>query len=252
MTSRDLLNAALRRWYVMVVGAVVSLACVYVSTQQPVVYWTQFNVLLIGPTNPDFPNYLEDARYTLHPIVGLVVSDINDGRPMMVTASTDTNMVGQGMTSGVQVRVPNLGTQWRLNPTANYIDVQVAASTPEELLRRADATLDEVAAALDARQDELGIMPGMRVTSVATTDDPTIYTVSGSRIRAAAASGMSGAAVTLVLVYWLERRRSTRSSHSGPLGARSSPGRNITRRAARAMASPRAALVDSRSTRASQ
>ena len=47
----------------------------------------------------------------------------------------------------------------------------------------------------------------MRVTSVATTSDPTVYTVAGSRLRAAAASGMSGAAVTLALVYWLERRR---------------------------------------------
>ena len=252
MTSRDLLHAALRRWYVMIIGAVVSLGFVYVATHQPPVYWTQFNVLLIGPKNPEFPNYLEDSRYALDPIVGLVVNDENKGESTMVTASTETNMVGQGLTDGVQVRVPNLGTQWRRNPSANYIDVQVAAPTLKELLRRVDTTLDEVAAALDVRQDELGIVPGMRVTSVATTDDPTVYTVSGNRIRAAAASGMSGAAVTLVLVYWLERRPSTRSSHSGPREARRSSGRNKTRTAARAMASPRAALLDSRSTRASQ
>ena len=216
MTSRDLLGAALRRWYVMVVGAVVSLGFVYVATHQPTVYWTQFNVLLLGPTNPEFPNYLEDPRYTLYPIVGLVVNDVNDGKPVMVTASTETNMVGQGMISGVQVRVPNLGTQWRRDLSANYLDVQVAAPTPEEVIRRADTTLQEVAAALRDRQDELGIVPGMRVTSVAATHDPTVYAVSGNRMRAAAASGMSGATATLALVYWLERRRVRRASAPAP------------------------------------
>lgn len=212
MTSRELLSGALRRWYVMVVGAAVSLGFVYVATHQPTVYWTQFNVLMLGPTIPEFPNYLEDPRYTLHPIVGVVVDDVNGGKPARVTASTETNMVGQGMTSGVQVRVPNLGTQWRRDVSANYLDVQVAASTPDEVLRRAESTLDEVAAALKSRQDELGIVPGMRVTSVAATGDPTVYTVAGNRLRAAAASGMSGAAMTLVIVYWLERRRSRRIS----------------------------------------
>ena len=207
MTSRELLRGAVRRWYVMLVGAAVSLGFVYVATHQPTVYWTQFNVLLLGPTIPEFPNYLEDPRYTLHPIAGVVADDVSGGKPAMVTASTETNMVGQGITSGVQVRVPNLGTQWRRNPTANHLDVQVAASTPEEVIQRADETLREVASALQRLQADLGVVPGMRVTSVAATSDPPIYAVAGSRLRAAAASGMSGAAVTLALVYWLERRR---------------------------------------------
>lgn len=212
MTTRDLLGAALRRWYVMVAGAVLSLGFVYVTTHQPPVYWTQLNVLLLGPKNPEFPNYLEDPRYTLYPMVGVVVDDVNGGEAAMATASTDTNMVGQGLTDGVQVRVPNLGTQWRRDLTANHLDLQVAASTPDEVSRRADATVQRVAAALRERQDELGIVPGMRVTSVAATDDPTIYQVGGSRLRSAAASGMSGAAMTVVLVYWLERRRSRKPS----------------------------------------
>lgn len=210
MTSRDLLSAALRRWYVMFVGAAVSLGFVYVTTHQPTVYWSQFNVVLLGPRIEEFPNYLEDPRYTLYPIVGLVVDDVNGGRPGMVTASTETNMVGQGITDGVQVRVPNLGTQWRTDLTASHLDVQVAAPTPQEVTLRTESALDQVAAALKARQDELGIARAMQVTSVAATDDPTIYAIGGSRLRAAAASGLSGAATTLVLVYWLERRRSRR------------------------------------------
>lgn len=207
MTSSDLVLAAVRRWYVMLVGATISLGFVYLATHQAPVYWTQFNVLLIGPRIAEFPNYLEDPRYTIYPMVGLVASDLNDGPPRVVTASTDTNMVGQGITDGVQVRVPNLGTQWRRDTRANHLDVQVAASTPEEVEARSGEVVERVGAALDARQSELGIARGMRVTSVAATADPTIYQIGGSRLRAAAASGISGATLTLVLVYWLERRR---------------------------------------------
>lgn len=210
MTSSDLVLAALRRWYVVLVGAVISLGLVYLATHQAPVYWSQVNVLLIGPKDPEFPNYLEDPRFTLYPFVGVVVSDVNGGEPAMLTASPDTNMVGQGISDGVQVRVPNLGSQWRFDTTSSHIDVQVAASTPEEVTRRTDATVAKVAAALDERQDELGVSDVMRVTSRAATKDPTIYQVGGNRMRAAAASGMSGAAATFVLVYWLERRRGRR------------------------------------------
>ncbi|RYB94905.1 hypothetical protein EUA93_11430 [Nocardioides oleivorans] len=210
MTSRDLIVAALRRWYVMLVGAVISLGMVYVATHQQPVYWTQFNVLLIGPQDPEFPNYLEDPRFTLYPFVGVVVDDVNGGESPMLTASVETNMVGQGITDGVQVRVPNLGTQWRREMTASYIDVQVAAPTPEEVTRRSDTTIAEIADSLATRQDELGIVPGMRVSSRPATKAPLIYQIGGNPLRAAAATGMSGAAITIALVCWLERRRNRR------------------------------------------
>jgi hypothetical protein len=218
MTSSELLLAALRRWYVVLVGAVLSLGAVYVSAQQPTVYWSQFNVLLLGPKIEEFPNYLEDPRYTLYPIVGLVVDDVNrdlnGGRPAMLTASTETNMVGQGIMHGIQVRVPNLGTQWQRVTSANYLDVQVAGATPDEVTDQAGLAVDRVAASLEERQDELGIGQGMRVTSVAAVDDPTIYPIQGSRMRAAAATGASGAAMTFVLVYALERRRTRKLARS--------------------------------------
>lgn len=210
MTSRDFLASALRWWYVVLAGAVLSLGAVQVATHQPVVYWTQFNVLLLGPRIPEFPNYLEDPRYTVHPMVGLVVSDLTGGDPGIVTASTETNMVGEGLSDGVQVRVPNLGTQWQRDPTASWIDVQVAAPTPELVDQRSAETVRRIAAALRTRQDALGIDPRMRVTSVAATDDPTTYLVQGSRLRAAAATGLTGASLTFVLVHLLERRRTRR------------------------------------------
>jgi hypothetical protein len=219
MTSAGLISASLRWWYVVLVGAVLSLGGVYLATHQKPVYWTQVNVLLIGPKDPEFPNYLEDPRFALYPVVGVVVSDLNDGEQGMVTASTDTNMVGQGIMDGVQVRVPNLGTQWRRDLSASHLDVQVAAPDPDEVQRRADVTVAAIAASLQDRQDEMNIVPGMRVTSIPATKDPTVYQVGGSQLRAAAASGASGAALTFVLVGWLERRRGRRTTRTASASA---------------------------------
>ncbi|MFC7724017.1 hypothetical protein ACFQW6_02790 [Nocardioides sp. GCM10028917] len=212
MTTRDLIRAMLQRWYVMVLGAVISLGFVYVSTHQPTVYWTQFNVVLLGPTDPEFPNYLEDPHLTLHPMVGLVADHVNGGARSMMTASTDTSMVGQGIQSGIQVRVPNLGSQHRGDFSANYLDIQVAGPTPEGVTADARIAVEMVEASLDSMQDDLGIEPRSRIRSIASTSDATIYPVRGNRVRAAAASGVSGAAMTVVLVCWLERRRNRRVS----------------------------------------
>lgn len=210
MTSRDLLWLMLRRWYVMLLGAALSVGILYVATHQQAVYWTQFNVVLIGPHDPDRPNYLENSRFTLYPMVGVVANDVNAGHPPMMVASTDANMVGQGTRLGSQVRAPNLGSQWRTDFSASHLDVQVADSTPEAVSLRADQVVSEVSAALVTRQDELGIAPGMRVTSIASTADPTIYVVGGNRMRAAAGAALSGGAATIVLVYWLEKWRDRR------------------------------------------
>jgi hypothetical protein len=130
----------------------------------------------------------------------------------MVTASTATNLVGQGSTRGVQIRVPNLGSQWRMNHSATWLDVQVADATPEAVVDSSADVIDEVAAALASRQDELGIDPDLRVTSIASSPNPPIAAMGGSRLRAAVASGASGALATIALIYWLERRRNRRLS----------------------------------------
>jgi hypothetical protein len=107
--------------------------------------------------------------------------------------------------------VPNLGTQWRPLFSANYLDVQVAGATPEEVHALAEETSARVEAVLKQRQDELGVPANLRAHAVPSSDDPIVYPMAGSRSRALGATGLAGIALTAVAVFWWERWRPRRS-----------------------------------------
>ena len=114
MTARDFLAAALRRWYVVVLGAALTVGVFAVVQRQAPVFFTQYNIVVVGPSGTEHDNnVLENPRYGLQPLVGVVSTDLNDGHPPLLTGDVDATMVGMGARDGVQVRVPNLGTQWR-------------------------------------------------------------------------------------------------------------------------------------------
>ena len=207
MTARELFAAALRRWYVVLLGGVLTLGALYVVTQQAPVYWTQYNVLLVGPSGAQKTTVLDDPVYGLQPLVGVIATDFNDGAPPLLTGDVAATIVGEGRREGVQVRVPNLGTQWRPLFPANYLDVQVAASSPEEVLATARATSLRISVLLEEIQDDMGAPLALRARAVPSSKYPTVIPISGSRSRALAGTALSGMAVTLAVLLMLERRR---------------------------------------------
>lgn len=214
MTARDVIAAMLRLWYVVGLGVVLTVAALYVTARQPPVYWTQFNVVLLGPPGTEDTSVLDDPIYGLEPLTGVLATKMNEGRPPHPTGDVDATMVGQGRVVGVEVRVPNLGTQWRTIYSANYLDVQVAGPTPDAVSTAATGATEELASMLEIEQENLGIPPELRAQAVPSSAEPVIYPVAGSRSRAAAATALSGAAITLAIVHWLEawrRRASLRS-----------------------------------------
>ena len=113
--------------------------------------------------------------------------------------------------------MPNLGTQWRPLFSANYLDVQVAAATPEEVhaLARADLGPDRGGCSSSDRTS-WACRPTCAPAPSRRRQDPIVYPVPGSRSRALGATGLTGIALTAVLVFWLERWRPRRR----PAGAR--------------------------------
>ena len=217
MTARDFLAAALRRWYVVVLGAALTLGAFTVVQRQAPVFFTQYNIVLVGPSGTEEDNnVLENPRYGLQPLVGVISTDLNEGHPPLLTGDVDATMVGMGAREGVQVRVPNLGTQWRPLFSANYLDVQVAARTPEDVEALAAQTSARVADLLEQRQDELGVPGNLRARAVPSSEDPIVYPMAGSRSRALGASGLTGIALTAALVFWLERWRPRRRPTQAP------------------------------------
>jgi hypothetical protein len=231
MTARDLIAAALRRWYVVLLGAVLTVGALYVVTKQAPVYWTQYNILLVGPSGVQKTTVLDDPVYGLQPLVGVIATDFNDGDPPLLTGDVAATIVGEGHREGVQVRVPNLGTQWRPLFPANYLDVQVAAADPEEVLATARATSLRVSVLLEELQDEMGAPLNLRARAVPSSKNPTVIAVTGSRSRALAATGLSGMAITLAVLLMLERRWPRPSPAPARTPARTSLLRRRTRSA---------------------
>ena len=80
MTSRELLRLVLRRWYVMLLGAAISVGALYLITQRPDIYWTQPLASQPNPSNTGVPagwaptqTRTTDLRVTT---AGAVVEDV--------------------------------------------------------------------------------------------------------------------------------------------------------------------------------
>ena len=215
MTSRELLGVVLRRWYLMLLGAAISVVAVYLVTHRPGVYWTQVSVVVLAPVHKHYPNNLENPEDLLAPMAGVLVADWNGADRPLLAASGETTLFGEGQRRGIQVRVPNEGSQWQPLYLAPNIDVQVVDRDPETVAQETRRVSTELNALLEKRQDAMDIQTRARMTTIVAPAEPTIRYVSGSTARAALATAIVGAALTTIAVYWAERllvRRRTRGA----------------------------------------
>ena len=205
MTSLDLLSLVLRRWYLVLLGAAITVGALYHVTNRPGVYWTQVEVVVLGPVDKYYPNNLEDPDDALIPMAALLVADWNGIERPLLMASRETTLFGEGQRRGIQVRVPNQGSQWVPLYLAPTIDVQVVDSNPKTVAREAHRVSAELNEMLKRRQDAIGVEPKFRMTTMMSPTNPIIKHVSGSTTRSALATGLVGATLTTIAVYWTDR-----------------------------------------------
>lgn len=232
MTSRSLLRMLARRWYVVILGIVLTVAVLWPATHRPGIYWTQVNVVLLPPANDLYPNKLEDPHLSLTALAGVVVAEFNGQQKPLVTASADTTLYGEGKTSGIQVRMPNMGSQWiplYISPT---IDVQVVGNNANTVVDDVNRIADELGRLLEERQETLGVVPSMRVTMIESPAEPSASYIAGSRSRAMGAGALVGLTMTIALAYSLDRYLAHRRSRAGSslsMRALNHPGRSRAR-----------------------
>lgn len=214
MTARELIRLLVRRWYLLLLGAALSVGVLALVHRQDPVYSTRFEVALLQPRNAVFPNNFEDPRFALAPMAGVLVDDVSGEHHAPLLASADATLYGQGIQHGWQVRLDNLGSQWQPIFNSPNIDVQVVDTNPDLVREEASRITLMLQRALDRRQDALDIAPGMRMTLLVSSADPVVAPVTGSPTRAAAGIGVVGATTTVSLIClgegWVRRRRDSR------------------------------------------
>ena len=213
MTSRGLIALLARRWYLLLLGAALTVAGTYAATHRPGVYWAGYSVVVLAPTERYYDNSLVNAPYELSPITGVFVRQYTGAHPGLRTVSSETRLYGEGERSAVRVRMVNQGSQWKPLYAAPVIDVQVVDPSPQVVAARSAETLDQLQHLVQDYQDQAGVKASARITALPSADAGITYH-NGSRMRAAAASGVLGVSLTLLGIWWIDgllarRRRPT-------------------------------------------
>jgi hypothetical protein len=207
MTVMRLLLAAARSWYIVLGGAVVTIVAALHVVTAPGVYFAQVDVVFLRPVNPSVPNSLSVTSSSVTATASVVQREVSGGPAASRVVSEQVTIVGEGITSGERVRLPNSGGQWANNFDRAVLDVQVVDSTEERAQRRLDVLVDEIDTSLARRQREAGADPATWIRTRLSPETPTIQYLVGERRRAAAMTLVLGGGLTCAAVVLVEARR---------------------------------------------
>jgi hypothetical protein len=219
VTTYGVIRALARRWYVVLLGLVATLAVASSLHSRPGVYFVDGEVYLTAPAGARVDG-IGDRNTSLISLAGLVEREVNALNDQEEPVSPDVTLPGMGVRHGTQVALPNSGGQWNYYFTRPVLLVQAVAATPEETRRMYDETVADVVESLERIQVADGISPDSRVTTRTVPHVPVVSFMGGFPTRAAAVALVLGLAVTTVLAVLVDHlvltRRSRRSRSPEP------------------------------------
>ncbi|GAA2217953.1 hypothetical protein GCM10010413_03100 [Promicromonospora sukumoe] len=212
MTVWDLIRAAVRRWPVLLAGAVASLGLVYTTTLDDGVYWSRTQVVFLAPASKAYPNALRTTSEDLIITAGVVAKAVSGPAAVTKYASPDATLVGEGIRDGWSVRLPDTGGQWAPNFAQQVLYVEVVGATAEQVGARQEEIIDQIEHELDRLQRDAGVAPVNDITVTVAPESTVVHQVGGSSMRAAGMAGLLGASATFTLIAVLETRARRRDA----------------------------------------
>ncbi|ACZ31709.1 hypothetical protein Xcel_2695 [Xylanimonas cellulosilytica DSM 15894] len=206
MTIESMLRAFRTYWYVVLAGALLTLAAGALAARPVPLYWTQADVLVLAPgMGPqDMPSDLSlDGMLAF---AGMLEREAN-GRPVSSLESGAPPLFSAGVRDGYSVAVPNQGNQWTNVFLRPVLSVEVVGSDAETVAQR----YDQIVAQLEASSQTLqnAVAPERRMTLHPVTDDPTVSYVGSTnsqKIRALGAIAVIGVFVSASAAVLLDQR----------------------------------------------
>lgn len=224
MTAADILAAMRRRWYVVALGVGWTAVGCLVVAASPGAYWAQVDVVFLAPQSARNPNTLEITSQSLISTAGVVAKRVNQGRDETALSSSSVSLVGEGITEGHSVRLPNAGGQWADNYTRPVLDVQAVGGTPEAARETLDTLVAEVRQTLDELQIQGGADRFNRIVAEPAPSSPVVHHIGTQRARAMLGTAALGGALTLGAVVLIDRaalgRRSAQPGTRATVAAR--------------------------------
>lgn len=223
MTLWDLIRAAVRRWPVLLAGALASLGLVYATTLDDGVYWSRTQVVFLAPASKAYPNALRTTSEDLIITAGAVAKAVSGPAAVTKYASPDATLVGEGIRDGWSIRLPDTGGQWAPNFAQQVLYVEVVGATAEQVGARQEEIIDQIAHELDRLQRDAGVAPVNDITVTVAPESTVVHQVGGSSLRAAGMAGLLGASATFAVIAVLETRARRRDAASPAEAAPAEP-----------------------------
>ena len=218
MTTREVLLRALRRWYVVMLGLVLTASAGYLLiTRMPVVYSARTSVTVL----PSESNPLRADGTAINGMAVILALRANGGSTPIKTSSPETTLYGEGLLDGSRVRIRDTGGQWATQIAEPVIYVEAIGATPEVVTTRVNRMVGSLKSDLDRLQRELGVDRSTAMFLRVSPDPPSAERITGNRTRVLAATALIGMALTAValtpidrMLIWLGRRRSGRQARA--------------------------------------
>ncbi|MFB7891623.1 hypothetical protein ACFC1I_05445 [Microbacterium sp. NPDC056044] len=207
MTFWELLAALLRRWPILLVGALCTALAGYAVVSDKGVYFTRTELVFLAPTSSAYPNALRTQSEDIIDLAGVVAKRLIGPGEVTKFASPDVMLAGLGVRDGWSLGLPDTGGQWGSNFATQELVLDIVAPTRERVEERQEELVGQIMAELHELQRERGVDPINEVTAIVAPQTTIIHHIGGSRPRALAMTSVLGAGVTIGVVILLEHRR---------------------------------------------
>lgn len=152
MTVRELVDALMRRWYVVAVTLLIAVVGNYFLQRGQGVFTTETVVSFLLPNQTALSpnNGLDDAN--LIAFAGLVARKVNNGQTPAIYSIYDAPLYGAGVRQGVAVSIPNSGNQFATSYQRAEVVLQIVGPSERWVALVQSELLSQVVQITNAQQ----------------------------------------------------------------------------------------------------
>jgi hypothetical protein len=219
MTTREVLDALARRWYVVAVGLLGSALLILAFGGAHRFYTMQTEYVLVGPGSPAIAGLPDGRAETLINFAGVVQQRYIATHPTVTLSSPSATLFGNGVREGVSVQLSDGGSQWQHSFNRPVLIVQVIGSDPDQVEHALDGVTKDLEQITRQIQVDAGAAPNTYITVFNDAQHTEIGSFGSSHTGAVKGSGLivliglgASAAAALVLDRKLLRRNASHAA----------------------------------------
>lgn len=217
MTATHLLRAALRRWYVVLLG--LALTGVAVASLKPqTVYWVSQILTVEAPANSADPGPRPLGQPASDPIptAEMLAGLVNEHSDIERSRNGGATLYGEGFSVASSARLVSVGGQWVTQVQSPNLHLESVNPDEAAALAAQEGELASISRTLEQLQDEFSVATTDRMTLSVSPLQAQAVRITGSKMRATVAASLLGLVVTFWAVYLLERRQLRRRARATP------------------------------------